>query len=477
MIHRSIRITGVLLAILVAVSVIAVPDHADAAAKKKKVKTIKFTNTPNYVKTIKKGKKLKLKIAVTPAKASKKMTFKSSNKKVATVSKKGVIKAKKKGKAYIKAYAKDGSGKKKEIKVIVGTPMKKITLTGDDLVMPGVTQTLKATVSPKTTSYKKIKWKSGNPAVATVNSNGKVTYKSDGVVNITAYAQDGSGVKAKFKINATSLKKNDAFYIAHRGLSGSAPENSLSAFELACKNGFQGVECDIWEVEKAGDTVDDPDEDELDAMNNDEEPTDTAIETDFIVMHDSTVDRMTTDTGKVADKTFEELTSTKINAGNGISSYPNEKVPSFEDYLKIMAKYPKCDPVIEIKSYGSNLMSDEGAERVVSLLEQYGLKERAILISFGKDALSLMKERDPNIQTMLLLKSANKLDEDLHWATENGIDTISVGQANMTPAIINKIREANFKASVFTINNRLLTYEYVRLLKVDYLTTNYKFFK
>lgn len=52
--------------------------------------------------TLKKGKKKSIKYTVYPDNATnKKVTFKSSNKKVATVSSKGVIKAKKKGKATI----------------------------------------------------------------------------------------------------------------------------------------------------------------------------------------------------------------------------------------------------------------------------------------------------------------------------------------------------------------------------------------
>ena len=38
-------------------------------------------------------------------------------------------------------------------------------------------------------------------------------------------------------------------YIAHRGLSAKAPENTLAAFELAAQSGkFYGIEFDIWEA-------------------------------------------------------------------------------------------------------------------------------------------------------------------------------------------------------------------------------------
>ena len=69
-------------------------------------KSIKVTNTAtgkNQGKkaTLKRGQSLKLKAALTPVTSLQKVTWSSSNKKIVTVSKSGVIKAKKKGRATI----------------------------------------------------------------------------------------------------------------------------------------------------------------------------------------------------------------------------------------------------------------------------------------------------------------------------------------------------------------------------------------
>jgi uncharacterized protein YjdB len=69
--------------------------------------------------TLKKGKSLKLKATVTPSKAYQKVTWKSSNTKVATVSSSGKVTAKKKGTATITCTAADGSGKKVTCKITV----------------------------------------------------------------------------------------------------------------------------------------------------------------------------------------------------------------------------------------------------------------------------------------------------------------------------------------------------------------------
>ena len=68
--------------------------------QKKAVKTQKITGVVKKV-SLKKGKTMTLKPAVTPLTSLQKVTYKSNNKKVATVNSKGVIKAKKKGTAVI----------------------------------------------------------------------------------------------------------------------------------------------------------------------------------------------------------------------------------------------------------------------------------------------------------------------------------------------------------------------------------------
>lgn len=91
-----------------------------SAAKKKAVK-IKKIKLKASKKTLRVGKKLKLKAVITPSTATvKKLKWTSSRKKWASVSKSGVVRAKKKGKGHtvrITAAATDGSRKKASIKL------------------------------------------------------------------------------------------------------------------------------------------------------------------------------------------------------------------------------------------------------------------------------------------------------------------------------------------------------------------------
>ena len=196
------RILAVVLAAAVAVSILTVPDAAVNAATGK-VKSVAVTNLPAKQLTLKKGKSftLKTKVSVSGKKVSKAVTYKSSNKKVATVNAKGKITAKKKGTATITVYSKADKKKTCKIKVTVGTPVTKVKLNKTKANLNvGKSLTLKTTLSPKKPSNKGIIWKSSNTKVATVTSKGVVKAKKAGTVKITATAKDGSGKKATCKV-------------------------------------------------------------------------------------------------------------------------------------------------------------------------------------------------------------------------------------------------------------------------------------
>ena len=85
---------------------------------KKAVKKLVIKKGP---RSLKKGKKLKLKVQAKPGKklASDQYYWKTSSAKKATVSAKGIVKAKQKGTVKITVYATDGSGKKASVKLQV----------------------------------------------------------------------------------------------------------------------------------------------------------------------------------------------------------------------------------------------------------------------------------------------------------------------------------------------------------------------
>lgn len=153
--------------------------------QKAPVKTTKISGLDKTV-TLKIGAKKTLKPKLYPITSKEKITYTSSNKKVATVSSKGVITAKAAGTARITVK----SGTKK---IVVTVKVPKITATKITNIPAAVTIKVKKTkiLKPKlypAGSSSKITYSSSKKSVAVVSSSGKITAKKKGKTVITVKA-------------------------------------------------------------------------------------------------------------------------------------------------------------------------------------------------------------------------------------------------------------------------------------------------
>ncbi len=140
---------------------------------------------------------------------NKSVKWSTSSKKVATVSKKGLVTGKKVGKATITAKV----GKKK--------------YTCKVTVKAGLNETKKSLVAGSTTQLKvlgesKATWKSSSTKVATVSKTGKVTAKTAGTAKITAKVGKKTytctiTVKAKLNVTSKTLKEGDSYQLTLKG--------------------------------------------------------------------------------------------------------------------------------------------------------------------------------------------------------------------------------------------------------------------
>jgi hypothetical protein len=162
--------------------------------------TIKLNATS---KTIYVKKSFTLKVSGT----KKKATYKSSNKKVATVSSKGVVKAVKKGTSTITVKV---NGKTLKCKITVKNP----TLNKTSLSLnKGKTYTLKVSNGVGT-----VKWSTSNKSVATVTNKGKVTAVKSGTATISAKVS-GITLKCTVKVKGSTTGNDLALQSAKDYLS------------------------------------------------------------------------------------------------------------------------------------------------------------------------------------------------------------------------------------------------------------------
>lgn len=151
------------------------------------VKTNYITGLKKSV-NVSKGKTYTLKPGLDPITSQEKVTYSSSNTKVATVNSKGVITGKAAGTAKITVK----SGSKKATVTVKVAKVKTTKLSGvpsSKTVKKGKTFTIKASVTPKN-SDEKVIYKTSNKKIATVTSKGVVKGIKKGTATVTV--QSGS---------------------------------------------------------------------------------------------------------------------------------------------------------------------------------------------------------------------------------------------------------------------------------------------
>jgi arabinan endo-1,5-alpha-L-arabinosidase len=239
---------AVLSAALVLGTLAVQPTEVEAATKAKKLKVTPASKTL-YIGGPASKKSVKLKVTITPKKASQKVTYKSSNKKVATVSSKGKVTAKKKGKATITVTSKSNKRLKKKIKITVkkykkttttstAAPTATVTPTGTPVVTTtaaptatpmieatdvkfanetttltmkgtGETGTLSVTLTPSNAAKESLTWTSSDESVASLDKSGNITMNAIGSATITATAKNGKTASCKVKVTKTDLAIHD----------------------------------------------------------------------------------------------------------------------------------------------------------------------------------------------------------------------------------------------------------------------------
>lgn len=161
---------------------------------------------------------------------------------------------------------------------------------------------------------------------------------------------------------------------AHRGCSYRYPENTLSAFQEACRYEITGIELDI-QLSRDG---------------------------EMVVIHDERVDRTTNGSGWVKDMTLWELKQLKIRP-NEKSGRIHETIPTIEEVLAFLA--PVCRNTgllinIELKN---SVVPYEGMEqKILRLISEYELEPYIVYSSFNPDSLRLIRNLNPDANLAIL---------------------------------------------------------------------------
>lgn len=209
---------------------------------------------------------------------------------------------------------------------------------------------------------------------------------------------------------------------AHRGASVSAPENTMSAFELAVKLGAKAIELDTM-------------------LSGDGIP---------VVIHDQMLERTTNGHGQVVDYKYSELA--QLDAGSWFSdAYKGEKIPVLSRILEYFSGRILIN--IELKNYHAPY--DKLTETVMQVIAQNNLWDSVLFSSFLPRNIRLIRKRKPDAKVALLCPAGLG-----GWVFRSSI------YKKLSPEIIHPAKE--------DVNREYLQHEHHRGRRVHVWTVNDK---
>ncbi len=207
--------------------------------------------------------------------------------------------------------------------------------------------------------------------------------------------------------------------VGHRGLliqgDLTIPENTVAAFEHAGQSGIWAVEADIHET----------------------------ADGHFVCIHDPTLDRTTTGTGNVVDKTLTEIQALAIKDAAGNAT--EHKVPTFEEYLTICRIYGIV-PLIEIKAITSY-------SAFFQIIRNLGFMDTAMLTG-GLWRLDTIRTYAPD---MLYIVLPTQTDYAEVYDTVKNYDSVGVSllytNETLTEEIIHQMHKSDIFVQLWSIND------------------------
>ena len=199
---------------------------------------------------------------------------------------------------------------------------------------------------------------------------------------------------------------------AHRGSSRDAPENTISAINLAIQDEADYVEIDVQQTKDGK----------------------------LVVLHDSNLQRVAGINQHIGELDWEEVR--QLDVGSWFSAkFTAERIPLLEEVIKTTKDKIKLN--IELKFNGHE---QKLATEVVKLVAEQEFVEQCVISSANYPALLKVKELNPQIATGLIIPTA------LPTVAEFKVDFYSVRSAIATIDFINQAHAQGKQVHVWTIN-------------------------
>lgn len=220
---------------------------------------------------------------------------------------------------------------------------------------------------------------------------------------------------------------------AHRGYSGRVMENSMTAFRLAREANVDGIELDVH----------------------------LTCDKEIVVIHDETLNRTTTGTGWIGELSYSQI------ARHSLLTLPAETVPKLSDVIEL---FLDTSVVINIELKNQYIRYPQLVNKLIEIIEYYGIENRIIVSSFYHPCLLELKQQKSSWDIAFLIDCV--LYEPWKYAKAVGIDQLHLHYSAIDEHLLTSCSKNGVRVRTYTVNEEK---EMLRLasMEIDAIITNY----
>lgn len=214
--------------------------------------------------------------------------------------------------------------------------------------------------------------------------------------------------------------QNPFIICAHRGASGIAPENTISAVQLALESGAPMVEIDV-------------------QYTRDHQ---------MVVFHDDTIERTTNGTGAISETSLEEIQ--RLDAGSWFSpSFSGERVPKLVDVLELIRG--KAYVNLEIKPRPDTDEARKETLELIELLRSMSMLNMCLFSSFDHRAIRFIRSVVPDMP-LLALNIPGDARSPARVVRDCGADAFGCSVEELNADMMRICRQFGIPVGVYTVN-------------------------
>jgi glycerophosphoryl diester phosphodiesterase len=207
-------------------------------------------------------------------------------------------------------------------------------------------------------------------------------------------------------------------FVAHRGASFLAPENTQASINLAWKLGASAAECDVL-LTKDG---------------------------QIVVFHDKNTSRLLGESHKISETDFDKIKDLHIALNNhNLPEYKGETVPLLKDLLIDLPD--SVTLVVEIKC-GQEILSP-----MKKVLDKYWKSGKLAFIAFGFETIMKTKETFPEIPCYFLAHMRGDVNKRIDSLLNGPLDGVDLNHAIISKKLVDRFNKKNKNIWCYTVDS------------------------